>query len=129
MTFPYIKKCSPKARFLSNRTDFIPWPDHSRIQIKKNSELISIVLFRPADIYKVINIIEQYWRIRGTQGKVCITPIGSLSYLLVVRGIYKMKGHNFYYLTLNKSVLSSVLRLVFCIHPTLYYNSMPGFRL
>lgn len=104
MTFPYIKKHSPKASFFffSNRTDFIPWPDRSSIQIKKISELISIVLFHPADIYKVINIIEQYWRIKGAEGKVCITSIGLLSYLLDVRGIYTMKEHKFHYLTLNK---------------------------
>lgn len=102
MTFPYIKRRIPKASFLSNRTDFIPWPDHSSIQIHKVSELISIVLFHPADIYKVINIIEQYWKIKGIEGKVCITSIGLFSYLLDVRRIDTKKEHKFHYLTLNK---------------------------
>lgn len=65
----------PQGQTPFNRTDFIQGPHHSSIQIKKIRKLISTVLFPPAYIYKVIYIIEQYERIKGTEGEVFVTHL------------------------------------------------------
>lgn len=59
----------PQGQTPFNRTDFIQGPHHSSIQIKKIRELISTVLFPPA------YIIEQYERIKGTEGEVFVTHL------------------------------------------------------